>query len=230
MQRWRQLFTRRKDPLQQRLERIPADSLQGMEAYLICPKEAFARGRFGKENKAVRDERCGYTFLLDTSVAAEKPEIRGQQPSFERNETHLYWKRGSDACISVSTMKAPSVRTSSLRGWVEHNDRLGQMFGQMTLFLNLPSPQSGAQYRRVQMIDLGECPAYGKLHGFEETHAYCHVYYLDDKLYRKFILCARRDDTAWKVECTLPARREPLLPADEALPGQTFGSFFPLDP
>lgn len=77
MQRWRQLLTRRKDPLQRRLERIPADSLQGMEAYLICPREAFARGRFGKENKAVRDERCGYTFLLDTSVAAEKRRFAG---------------------------------------------------------------------------------------------------------------------------------------------------------
>lgn len=45
-------------------------------------------------------------------------------------------------------------------------------------------------------------------------------------LYKKFILCAKRDTTSWKAECTFPSDSEALLPTDTVPPGQVFGSFF----
>ena len=99
----------------------------------------------------------------------------------------------------------------------------------MKPFLNLPSGLANGEYRRVEMHDLGECTAYNKLHGFEETHVYCHVFYLGDTLYKKFILCAKRDTSSWKVECTFPSDSEALQPTDTVPPGQVFGSFFPAD-
>lgn len=126
-------------------------------------------------------------------------------------------------------MKAPSVRTSNLQNWVEANDQMGMLFGNVKPFLNLPSGLANEEYRRVEMHDLGECPAYNKLHGFEETHVYCHVFYLSDTLHKKFLLCARRDTTSWKVECTFPSDSEALMPTDAVPPGQVFGSFFPAE-
>ena len=106
---------------------------------------------------------------------------------------------------------------------------MGVLFGEMKPFLNLPSGLANGEYRRVEMHDLGECTAYNKLHGFGETHVWCHVFYLGDNLYKKFILCAKRNTSSWKVECTIPSDLEALLPTDAVPPGQVFGSFFPAD-
>ena len=106
---------------------------------------------------------------------------------------------------------------------------MGVLFGDMKPFLNLPSGLANGEYRRVEMHDLGECTAYNKLHGFEEAHVYCHVFYLGDTLYKKFILCARRDDFSWKVECTFPSNLAALQPTDTVPPEQVFGSLFPAE-
>ena len=180
---------------------------------------------------AVESNVCAFLVseLLYTNIADPSPEIRRQTPPFDINETHIFWKADSSAFCSVSTMKTPSVKTSDLRGWVESTDQMGMLFGDMTPFLNLPSGLANGEYRRVEMHDLGECTAYNKLHGFEETHVWCHVFYLGDTLYKKFILCAKRDTTSWKAECTFPSDSEALLPIDAVPPGQVFGSFFPAD-
>ena len=87
-------------------------------------------------------------------------------------------------------MKAPGVKTSNLRNWVEMNDQMGMLFGDMTPFLNLPAGLANGEYRWVEMHGLGECAAYNKCHGFEETHVYCHVFYLGDTLYKEiYPLC-----------------------------------------
>lgn len=211
------------------LENISGVGQSDLPGYLVYPQDPIAQKMFGSEMKAVIDRRCGYQFMLYTGIADIKPEIRKQMPDFDLNETHIFWKTGSPSCCSVSTMKAPSVKTSNLRGWVESNDQMGLMFVEMVPFLNLPSQWEAGEYRRVQLYYLGENTTYGKLHGFEETHVYCHVFYLGDKLYKKFILCVKKNTTSWKVECTFPSEREVLLPTDTVPPGQIFGSFFPTE-
>lgn len=194
--------------------------------YLVYPNDPLSQIMFGSKMQEVCDKRCGYRFLLYTDIADPIPEIRQQTPPFDINETHIFWKADSSAFCSVSTMKTPSVKTSDLKGWVESTDRMGMLFGDMTPFLNLPSGFANEEYRRVEMHDLGECAAYNKLHGFEDAHVWCHVFYLGNTLYKKFILCAKRDTTSWKAECTFPSDSEALLPTDAVPSGQVFGSFF----
>ena len=194
--------------------------------YLVYPNDPLSQIMFGSKMQEVCDKRCGYRFLLYTDIADPIPEIRQQTPPFDINETHIFWKADSSAFCSVSTMKTPSVKTSDLKGWVESTDRMGMLFGDMTPFLNLPSGFANEEFRRVEMHDLGECAAYNKLHGFEDAHVWCHVFYLGNTLYKKFILCAKRDTTSWKAECTFPSDSEALLPTDAVPSGQVFGSFF----
>lgn len=223
------LKKRSADSLGIRLENISGADQSDLPGYLVYPQDPIAQKMFGSQMEAVIDRRCGYQFMLYTGIADTKPEIRKQMPDFDLNETHIFWKMGSPSCCSVSTMKAPSVKTSNLRGWVESNDQLGLMFGEMIPFLNLPAQWKAREYRRVKMYYLGENTTYGKLHGFGETHVYCHVFYLDGRLYKKFILCAKQDTTSWKAECTFPSKQEVLLPTDTVPPGQIFGSFFPVE-
>ena len=215
--------------LETRLKNLSDTDLRRIPGYLTYPNDPLSQRMFGSKMQEVCDKRCGYRFLLYTDIADPSPEIRQQTPPFDINETHIFWKPDSSAFCSVSTMKAPSVKTSNLRGWVESTDRMGMLFGDMTPFLNLPSGLANGEYRRVEMHDLGECAAYNKLHGFEETHVWCHVFYLGDTLYKKFILCAKRDDFSWKAECTFPSDSEALLPTDAVPPGQVFDSFFPAE-
>lgn len=216
------------ESLETRLENLSGAALYGIPAYLVYPSDPISKKLFASRMQAVCDRRCGYQFMLYTGMADTQPEIKAQTPALEINETHIFWKPDSPSFCSVSTMKSPSVKTSSLRGWVESSDLMGLMFGTMIPFLNLPSPWKAGAYRRVGMHDLGESTAYNRLHGFEETHVYCHVFYLGETLYKKFILCARRNTSSWKVECTIPSRQEALLPTDTVPPGQAFGSFFPV--
>lgn len=204
-------------------------ALRGIPEYLIYPSDPLSQRMFGNKMKEVCDKRCGYRFLLYTDIATPSPEIRQQTPPFDINETHIFWKANSPSFCSVSTMKAPIAKTSNLRNWVEANDQMGMLFGDMTPFLNLPTGFTNGEYRRVEMNDLGECTAYNNLHGFEETHVWCHVFYLGDTLYKKFILCAKRDTSSWKAECTFPSDSEALQPTDAVPPGQIFGSFFPTE-
>lgn len=206
-----------------------SDAQDNLPGYLRYPEDPLSQKMFASQMQAVCDKRCGYQFMLYTGIGDTSPEIKKQMPSFEINETHIFWKPDSPSFCSVSTMKSPSVKASSLRNWVEANDQMGVLFGNMTPFLNLPAGLAAGEYRRVEMHDLGTCAAYNKLHGLEETHVYCHIFYLGDTLYKKFILCARLDTSSWKVECTFPSASESMRPMDAVPPGQVFGSFFPAD-
>ena len=215
--------------LETRLENLSDTDMRGIPGYLVYPNDPLSQRMFASQMQEVCDKRCGYRFLLYTDIADPSPEIRQHTPPFGINETHIFWKANSPSFCSVSTMQAPSVKTSNLRGRVESTDQMGMLFGNMMPSLNLPTGLANREYRRVEMHDLGECAAYNKRHSFEETHVWCHVFYLGDTLYKKFILCAKRDTSSWKVECTFPSEQEALLPMDMVPPGQVFGSFFPAE-
>ena len=224
---WNKGFGRRGDSLESRVLNIPEEKICALPGFLVYPRDHFARKMFEGKVKEICNRKCGYQFLLYMDIADTTPEIKQQQPAFERNETHIYWKPDSPSFVSVSTMKGPSVKTSSLRNWVEAQDQMGLLFGSMTPFLNIPSKLETGEYRRVGMIDLGQEAVYNTLHGFEETHVYCHVFRLGDTLYKKFILIAKRGTSSWKAECTIPSETERLLPPELVPPGMVFGSFFP---
>lgn len=221
------LFANR-NSIDKRIQEASDNAQSVLPGYLLYPSDPISRDMFESQMKTVRDKRCGYQFKLYTAIANVNPDIKKQMPAFDIHETHIFWKPDSPAWCSVSTMKALSVKTSNLRNWVEANDQMGLMFGDILPFLNLPTQMNSAEYKRVKMHYLGENKTYNELHDFEETHTYCHVFYLDGKLYKKFILCARKESISWKAECTIPSDTENLMPADMVPPGQMFGSFFPL--
>lgn len=214
--------------LEKRLKRI-SDYTCDLPAYLRYPDDPISQKMFESQMTAVHDRRCGYQFMLYTGIADTVPVVKQNSPTFDLNETHIFWKPDSPSCCSVSTLKSSSVKTSDLKKWVESNDRLGLLLGAMTPFLNLPAQWKSEEYHRVEMYDLGENAAYNKLHSFEESHVYCHVFSLGETRYKKFILCAKRDTVSWKVECTFPTKQETLSPVDTVPPGQIFGSFFPAE-
>lgn len=226
---WNKRFGRKGNNLESRVRNIPEEEICVLPEFLVYPGDPIARIMFEGKTKAVCNRKCGYQFLLYTDIADTTPEVRQQQPAFECNETHIYWKSDSPSFVSVSTVKGPSVKSSDLRNWVEAQDQLGLMLGTMTPFLNIPSKMEAGGYRRLDMIDLGQEAAYNKLHGFEEAHAYCHVFYLGNKLYKKFILIAKRDTSSWKTECTIPSETERLQPSELVPPGMVFGPFFPME-
>lgn len=223
------LFYGKYSSLEDRVKSIPETEASALPEFLVYPRDPIARKMFEGKVKELFNWKCGYQFLLYTDIADTMPEIRHQQPTFECNETHIYRRSDSLSFISVSTMKSPGVKTSNIRNWVEAQHQMGLIFGNMTSFLNIPSGLEGGEYHHVNMHDLGREDAYNRLHGFEETHTYCHVFYLDKQLYKKFILVAKRDTVSWKVECTVPSETERLHPSDLIPPGMLFGSFFPLD-
>lgn len=229
MSLWNKLFGRKSGSLESRVWNIPEEKIRTLPGFLVYPGNNISRKLFEGKMKEICNKKCGYQFLLYTDIADTKPEIRQQQPAFECNETHIYWKPDSPSFVSISTMKGPSVKTSRLRNWVEAQDQMGLLFGNMTPFLNIPSKMEAGEYRRVDMIDLGQEAGYNTLHGFQETHVYCHVFRLGDTLYKKFILIAKCGTSSWKAECTIPSETERLQPSDLVPPGMVFGSFFPME-
>lgn len=180
--------------------------------------------------KQIRSEKCGYTFMLYTAVAEPDPDVQPQTPPFELNETHIYSKEDSPSWYSVCIMKDKSVANNSVRSWVEKADRFATKLGAMDAVLRTPKSLAGQTYKRAAMVDLEESPAYNQLHDFDESHVYCHVFYLNDQLYKKFILVVKKNICSWRVEVNIPSDTEQILPSDYVPAGQTFGSFYPATP
>ena len=197
-------------------------------AFLRYPDDPISEIMFEKNMQQIQNERCRYRFSLYTEIAETVPEIEKQNPPFEINETHYYCKEGSSAWYSVSSMKDGSVLNNPVRNWVEEVDRVVEMFGVMDQVLRVPKTLKGKTYKKIDMVDMEEWPDYNELHGFDESHVYGHIFYLDDQLYKKFILVAKRQDYSWRIEVNIPSEHIQMIPPDFVPAGQTFGKFYPL--
>ena len=197
--------------------------------YLRYPNDAISEMMFGKSMKEIINRDCNYKFMLYTDVADQTPQIEEQSPPFDRNETHYYFKDGQAAWYSISTMKHESVRENSVKSWIEKADQLMLMAEAYDEVLRVPKSMRGRDFKNVGMYYIEQNELYNQLHGFDESHLYCRVFYLGDQLYKKFILLAKKDDWSWRVEENIPTRSEEFEPPDFVPPGQTFGKFYPLN-
>ena len=197
-------------------------------AFLRYPDDPISEIMFEKNMQQIQNERCRYRFSLYTEIAETVPEIEKQNPPFEINETHYYCKEGSSAWYSVNTMKDDSVLNNPVCNWVEGADGLAEMFGAMDQVLRVPKTLRGKTYKKFYMMDMEEWSDYNELHGFDESHIYGHIFYLDDQLYKKFILVAKRQDYSWRIEVNIPSEHIQMIPPDFVPAGQTFGKFYPL--
>lgn len=197
-------------------------------AFLLYPEDPIADLMFGKSMVEIRNEKCGYRFMLYREIADPVPEIEEMNPPFAVHEAHFYWKEDSPSWYSVSTMKDVSVPKSPLESWVEKADAFALRFGAADHVLRMPKAMRGRSYRKVALVDMEEWPDFNRIHGFDESHVYAHVFYLEEQLYKKFILVARKGDVSWRVEVNIPSEHEQIMPYDFVPAGQTFGAFYPL--
>lgn len=197
--------------------------------YLSYPNDAISEMMFGSDMKEVTNNYCNYRFMLYTAVADPTPKVEKQQPEFDRNEIHYYFKEGEKVWYSISTMKHESVRENSIRSWVEKADQLMLLLEAHDNVLRVPEHMKGRTFKNVAMYYIEQNDMYNELHGFDESHVYCRVFYLGEQLYKKFILLAKKDDWSWRVEANIPSEAEKFEPPDFVLPGLTFGKFYPVE-
>lgn len=195
-------------------------------SFLRYPDDPLSKMMFEASMKKIQNDKCGYRFMLYTESAESVPEINQLTPPFEINEIHYYFKDNSPSWYSICTMKDKSVSVNSVRSWVEKADRFAAMIGDMDQVLRTPKPFIGQVYKKVAMVDMDEWPDYNRLHSFDESHVYGHVFYLNDQLYKKFILVAKKNICSWRVEINIPSDTEQIYPPDFVPAGQTFGSFY----
>lgn len=197
--------------------------------YLRYPNDAISEMMFGGKMKEIINTSCNYKFMLYTEIADETPHVEGQEPPFDKNEIHYYFKDGQPNWYSISTMKHESVRRNSVRSWVERADNFAFAVGAYDIALQVPEPRRGQEYKAVAAYYIGQEELYNQLHGFDESHIYCRVFYLGGQLYKKFILVAKKDDWSWRAELNFPSKTEEIIPPDFVPAGQTFGKFYPLN-
>ena len=125
-------------------------------------------------------------------------------------------------------MKHESVRKNSVRSWIERADQFMLMAEAYDMVLRVPKSMRGKTFKNVAMYYIEQNEMYNQLHGFDESHVYCRVFYLGEQLYKKFILIAKKDNWAWRVEENIPSRSEQIEPPDFVPAGQTFGKFYPV--
>ena len=125
-------------------------------------------------------------------------------------------------------MKTPMVKTSPLNSMVLSSYHFSQMFEQPELVLNLPKGWNIDDYQSIELNYLGSWEEYNRMHHFEESELYCHIFILNGKPHKDYILCARKDLYVWKVECYLGAANTQIDVTDFVPVGYTFGSFFPM--
>ena len=91
--------------------------------------------------------------------------------------------------------------------------------------VNIPFVSIQSGYESIQLHELGSFEEYNKIKNIDENVVFCHVFSFRGKLYKDYILCARKKDISWKVECYIEAKTPELSPLDFAPPGFLFGSF-----
>ena len=197
--------------------------------YLRYPNDEISEMVFGESMKEIINTDCNYKFMLYTAVANPTPQIEELSPPFDHNEIHYYFKDGQATWYSISTMKHESVRENSLKSWIEKADQFMLRLEAYDKVLRVPKSMRGRDFTNVAMYYVEQNELYNQLHGFDESHVYCRVFYLGDQLYKKFILLAKKDDWSWRVEENVPSRSEEFEPPDFVPPGQTFGKFYPLN-
>lgn len=195
-------------------------------AYLLYPNDVFSRRMFEGKMSEVISLACGYRFMIYNETAGITPVVQYLFPRFDCNEIHYYYKEEAPAWYSISTMEHESICYNTVREWVEVADMMQMEMGNVDEMLRLPGYMCGRRYCGAGMYDLGEYSAYNRAHMLDESHVYAHVFYLDDQLFKKFILLARRNDWSWRLEVTFPSNMEIITPADFVPPGQTFGRFY----
>ena len=209
------------------LKRTLAAAREGgseLPAYLRYPYDPISKLMFEPKMCDILNPQCGYQFRLYTEMAEISPEIRKHNTI---EETHLYWKSGQSSWCSVSITEHPSVKDNPLKNWLAA-DNVYKRFGLPPIFTRCPIDLKNCDYQTFDELQLTSSKKYDLLHQFDESDVFCRVFSIDQHYYKQFILLAKKEVVAWRVECTIPSDDTKITPPDFVPPAQIFGSFFPV--
>ncbi len=226
------MFWKRKDRAKDRdygktNEPLKADTAR-IPAFLSRPADPVAERFFSADMITVSDKKCGYKVDVYGNSAGVLPQIVQHTTGYEIDEVHIYYKKDSPSWYVISTMKTPAVRTSPLSNAVLAPYNLSKSFGMYEPMLNVPQVWAVNDYESLELYDLGAWSDYDRERGLEESHVFCHVFKMNRKMYKDFILAARKDIYSWKLECLLETQTKEISQADFVPPGYFFGTFTPL--
>lgn len=199
-------------------------------SFLTKPTDGFSAKFFGKDMVQVSNILCRYKMEIYGPAAGKKPYKGKKSKAFKIDDTHIYCRYSSDSWYAVSTLKTPAVKTTPLKNMVLSPYYLSQMTGQPMPFVSIPQDRKIEDYKSMELTCLGSWEEYNRIHCLEETVVYCHIFLLNGEIYKDYILCARKNEYAWKVECYLKAMHADarMFVTDSVPVGYTFGSFFPI--
>lgn len=199
-------------------------------SFLTKPTDEFSARFFGKNMVEVSNIRCRYKMDIYEPAAGKKPYNGKRSQAFKIDDTHIYSRHSSDCWYAVSTLKTSMVETTPLKNMVLSPYHLSQMTGQPTAFISIPQDREIENYKSMELTCLSSWEEYNRMHCLEETVVYCHIFMLNGEIYKDYILCARKNEYAWKVECYLKAMHADarMSVTDTVSVGYTFGSFFPI--
>jgi len=195
-----------------------------LPAYLIKPTDPISLKIFGNNLVTVKNEACHYQIEVNPEYQNVNPTITSFSDS-EINEIHIYSKSDIPSWYAVSTKKAPEVEHTPLKNSVTSPHMLSNIMKTPYPMVNIPFVSIQSGYESIQLHELGSFEEYNKIKNIDENVVFCHVFSFRGKLYKDYILCARKKDISWKVECYIEAKTPELSPLDFAPPGFLFGSF-----
>lgn len=201
-----------------------------LPGFLLKPAGALAELMYGGIKREISQKKCGYSIEINESYQNASPRIVPGSDNFACNETHIYSKENVSFWYVVTTMKTPQVKETKVENFFLQQFNLARSLGIPSLIISMPEKESIREYQSLALHDLGSYPDYERLKGLDDSHIFCHAVWLNGKVYKDYVLCARKGDYAWKLECFIVSQENNAEVSNVDFPpvGAFFGSFRPL--
>lgn len=201
---------------------------QKLPGFLVKPNDPISQMMYGNHLTQIKDKRCGYSIEINEEYQDKIPQVR-KFGSAEIDEAHIYSKEGIPSWYVVKILKTPSVKTSPLEGAVEHPYRLSKQLQAPAAIVTMPEGREIMDYESFYLKKLGAWPEYDRIKKLDESQVFVHVFRLNGRVYKDYILCARKDVYAWRIECYIESQEDSkeISPVDFVPPGFLFGGFCP---
>lgn len=216
------------EPIPRPTENIKTTPPEGLPAFLVVPSDPLAGLMYGNDCVSVENRVCCYRIMVNPQYHEPQPEIFKLQ-GMEINECHVFSRQEIPSWIAISTMKDESVKQSPpLDSFFMEPYNLSKMLGGIADgVVHAPSYRKIESYKSIRLGRLGSWSKYDEWKHFDESVVFCHIFFLNGQMYKDYVLCARKDAYAWKLECYIEAMQgvPDILPTDFVPVGYLFGSF-----
>lgn len=204
----------------------PRSASEPLPGFLVKPSHPLIQQMFGQFSP-VQDQRCGYQIELNPDYACLTPRVSKRSSQFEIDETHIYSRPDMPSWQAVTIMKTPMVKTSPLQSMALTPYRMYQMLNIPTMAIPFPEHRTIDSFESIHMHLLGGWEAYTRQKGLDESLVFCYVFRLNGEVYKDYILCARKGDFAWKLDCIIQSQENSteIHAVDFVPPGFLFGGF-----